>query len=427
MIEFITLFLGALVAGPTQVELTVASQVTAVEILLDAEVAARLYSEPWAAEVDFGEELAPHLLEAVAYGVDGGELGRARQWVNLAPHQAEASVVLVRDPDSDRVRARVSWQSLTTENEPLGVDAVFDGVPLEVEDPRLISLPPHDPDALHHLKVELEFPGSLRSTAEITFGGGYRDEVSTELTAFAVSLAKGADLPPVSAMQSWFSSGRQSLAVRAAEKGLAEIVVVRDGAARPHLDRRVAWRSTEPIRPILRKDHRLRFVGVTPAQLAGPGGSFLVFPRSPEVRERVGGLARSLSSVELPQGAAEDQRLADAVAVAGLFASQSGRRRAVVVITTGSWADASQFRPDQVRRYLGRLGVPLVVWNPQRGAADAGAWGSARNISSDSRLEEAYKRLSKMLDRQRIVWLNGLHLPQRIVLGAEAEGVEPAG
>ena len=79
MVEFVTLFLGALIAGPTQVAFRVHPDVASLEIRLDAQAVATLGKAPWELEVDFGEELAPHLLEAVAYAGNGREIGRASQ------------------------------------------------------------------------------------------------------------------------------------------------------------------------------------------------------------------------------------------------------------------------------------------------------------------------------------------------------------
>ena len=207
MVEFVTLFLGALIAGPSELHLQVHRDVAAVEIRLDAQVVARLSGSPWGVEVDFGEELLPHLLEAVAYASDGRELGRASQWVNLSPQETGVTIALDRERSAHRIEARLNWQSLSQDNEPVRASAVFDGEALEVQDPRVIPLPPHDPDRLHHLRVELEFPGALRSAAEITFGGQYGDSVSSGLTAFPVSLEGLGELPAVDEMQSWFRSG----------------------------------------------------------------------------------------------------------------------------------------------------------------------------------------------------------------------------
>jgi hypothetical protein len=424
VVEFITLFLGALVAGPSQVQLQVDQGVAALEVRLDGQSVATLRGAPWELEVDFGEELAPHLLEAIAFAEDGGQIGRASQWINLTPKQTEVTIVLVHDRSAHRVEARLSWQSLSEDNEPVSARALFDGEPVKVVNPRAIELPPHDPDRLHHLSVELEFPGALRSAAEITFGGQYGENVSSGLTAFPVSLEGLRELPAIDEMQSWFRARGRPLRVHAAERGIAEIVVVRSLPAKQHLSARIKHRPLGPYFPILGKDHRLRFVGASPAVVARDQGPFVVFPRSEEIRREVSGLLQTLGSVSFPNDHSADVRLSDAVAVAGLFANRSARRRAVVLITTSGSNDASQFDPSQVRRYLERIGVPLVVWNPVKDAKQAGRWGAALNVSTDSLLDQAYRELSRALDQQRIVWLRGLHLPQTIVLDSEIEGVQ---
>jgi hypothetical protein len=427
MVEFVTLFLGALIAGPTDVAFQVHQDVAAVEIRLDTRAVATLREAPWELEVDFGEELAPHLVEAIAYTGHGREIGRARQWVNLAPRQTDVTITLDRSRSDNKVEARLSWQSLSHDNEPIAARAVFDGQVLEVGDPRIIALPSHDPDRLHHLRVELEFPGGLQTTAEATFGGVYGDSVSSELTAFPVSITGVRELPPVEEMQGWFRSGIRPVRVHAAEKGLAEIVIVRSPPAKRHLSDLLTQRERRPTFPVLRKDHRLRFVGVAPALVTRDGSSFVVFPRSEEIGTRVGGLVTTLGSVSFPVGSSAEERLADAVAVAGLLANQSARRRAVVLITTDESHDsASQFTPEQVRRYLERIGVPIVVWNPEVGKTEAARWGPALNISTDSLLDNAYRELRRLLDRQRIVWLNGSYLPQTVVIDHDVARVRRA-
>jgi hypothetical protein len=423
VVEFVTLFLGALIVGPSRVELQVRRDVAAVEMRLDGQTVAALRGPPWAREVDFGDALLPHRLEAVAYARDGREVGRATQWVNLAPKQTEITITLDRDRFG-RVEARLSWQSLSQDNEPIGATAVFDGEPLEVRDPRRIPLPPHDHTEVHYLRVGLEFPGLVRAVTEITFGGQFGDSVSSGLTAFPVLLEDPGEQPGVDEMRGWFRSAGRPLRVHDAEKGPAEILVVRSPAARRRLTP-LGLRDPRPALPILRQDHRLGFVGASPQLVAREEGAFVVFPRLQERWPRNDGLRHTLGAVELPEGPAAESRLTDAVAVAGLFANQSARRRAVVLIATDDSHDASQFTPGQVRPYLESIGVPLVVWNPQAGETEAGRWGAALNISTDSLLDNAYRELSRALDRQRIVWLDGLHLPQSIAVDPGGAGVRP--
>jgi hypothetical protein len=54
-------------------------------------------------------------------------------------------------------------------------------------------------------------------------------------------------------------------------------------------------------------------------------------------------------------------------------------------------------------------------------------WGPVEDVSSLARMGNAVAHLRGELDRQRIVWLDGSHLPQAVALGAAAEGVELVG
>jgi hypothetical protein len=101
----------------------------------------------------------------------------------------------------------------------------------------------------------------------------------------------------------------------------------------------------------------------------------------------------------------------------------------VVLVLGGHEQDASRYSPEVVRRYLAAVHVPLFVWSLY-GAGNSAArawmesWGKVEDISTLPRLEAAVSRLKAELDSQRIVWLDGRHLPQAIALGSEAKGVE---
>ncbi|HEX6198749.1 MAG TPA: hypothetical protein VF150_00675, partial [Thermoanaerobaculia bacterium] len=51
----------------------------------------------------------------------------------------------------------------------------------------------------------------------------------------------------------------------------------------------------------------------------------------------------------------------------------------------------------------------------------AAAWGEVRPVDRQARFRGAVEELSEHLERQRIVWVEGLHLPQAVELS------EPAG
>lgn len=424
MIEFITLFLGAIVTGHVDVELMVGDKVAAVEIRLDNQSLTHLRGAPWQFEMDLGEELEPHLLEAIGVDREGVEIDRARQWINLAPQTAEIGIVLDRNPKDGTVTARVSWESITAKGEPTQVRAFFDDRLLDVVDLQAIPLPAYDPQSMHHLRVELEFPDSIQSSADVTFGGVYGDAIDTALTPFPVALLDAKRLPAVEAMQGWFWSGDKPLSVQAAEKGVADLYVVRDPAIQPLLERMLARGRLDTGTQLLNRDHRLRFVHARPFERQSRNNVFELFRLSAPVQVRSGSLLESLAAVYPADLSTREARVADAVAAAGLTAHQTGRRRAVVLITTGTGFDSSILSPNQARRYLARIGVPLFIWTPLKGEDEAGAWGAATNIFPAERLESAYRKLGRQLNRQRIVWFNGIHLPQTIGLDPTIEQIE---
>jgi hypothetical protein len=100
----------------------------------------------------------------------------------------------------------------------------------------------------------------------------------------------------------------------------------------------------------------------------------------------------------------------------------SGRRRAVVLILGEEPADASRLSPRAVRGYLEDLGVPLSVWAVGPVPAEvAEAWGGVVQLPKKRALRRAVKKLSESLERQRIVWLDGLYLPQEVEVSGESD------
>jgi len=169
----------------------------------------------------------------------------------------------------------------------------------------------------------------------------------------------------------------------------------------------------------LPKEHRVRFLWPHADSQERDGVPFEVFPPSPALTARDGGFYWLLSSLPAPPAAGRPQRLTDAVAAAGLLAAGRNRRRAVVLVLGDRADEASQLEPAMVKRYLAQLGVPLLVWSA--GGADdefQRSWGEVIDVSSLGHLERAVEDLEHLLDRQRIVWLDGRHLPQRIELAA---------
>jgi len=172
----------------------------------------------------------------------------------------------------------------------------------------------------------------------------------------------------------------------------------------------------------LGSEQSLRFLWPFSRHRQSDRASYDLFPRSQEHLPRQGGVFWLLASANQPPFPLAEQRLADAVAVAGMTAAARDRRRAVVLLLSESPRDASQFSPRAVRRYLSALQVPLHVWSVAKRVSPEveAAWGDVESVYQRRRFERAARKLADSVDAQRIVWLEGLHLPQEIELGAAA-------
>lgn len=437
MVTFLTLFLG-LVSGVRTVELAAGGDVAAIELRLDGKAVGRVTSPPWSINVDFGDPPKPHELWAVAFAQDGKELAKVLQKINLPRSLAEATLTLVPGSGGKGRTARLRWVCAIA-SEPTRIAVTFDGRPIPSSDPARIGLPDFVPEQIHFLKADLDFPRNIAASAEITFGGQSRDETQAELTAIAV-LSEKKKTGPVDGA---FEAGGRSLKVVAVEEdGPAEIAIVLDEAARPTFAR-LAARYETPLRTdprfpasadsnaLLRRigplatGQRAHFIWPLTQTFVNGSMRFELFPQSEVFDRSQGGLLYLLTRVFAP-GVLPSPRLADAVAVAALSAVARNRARAVVLILGGS-PDASTLSPGGARSYLSALGVPLFVWTAgPRGAAAGAAWSGATDLADVSTLDlfdDASRRLTTQLARQRIVWVEGVHLPQDVGLSASASGL----
>ena len=74
-----------------------------------------------------------------------------------------------------------------------------------------------------------------------------------------------------------------------------------------------------------------------------------------------------------------------------------------------------------MRSYLADLGVPLQVWIAGSAAPEAALeWGGGRPVKSRAQLRAAVHALELEVEQQRIVWVDGAHLPQSIFVTAAA-------
>lgn len=439
MIAFASLFLG-LIVGIQPVSLLVGDSVASVELLLDGRTIGSLEGGDWSLPCDFGKELVPHELVAIGYNGDHKEVARARQLVNLSRRPAETAVVLNGGKDGEGVKARLSWNSVVGA-EPVSITVSFDGQTLDVADPFSIPLPDFDPKALHFLRAELDFSSTVSSVAEITFGGSYTDRINTELTAVPIMLEETGELPAPRDLRGVFRKQDQALTVVASEKGFAEVIIVRDERARRglgqlgrtsrrELKKRARYgisgditRNSLRMRMALQQDLRVRFLWPFSQLQERDHFSIDVFSPSQEFTAEDGGFYWLLTRTTPPSRDLEKQRLSDAVAAAGMLVARRNRRRAVLLLLGDKLGDSSQFRPSQVTGYLRSLRVPLFVWSTE-GGNDllSSTWGAVTEISSMRDLERAISQLYRELDRQRMVWLDGVHLPQEIELASAELG-----
>jgi len=186
--------------------------------------------------------------------------------------------------------------------------------------------------------------------------------------------------------------------------------------------------STASFRNEMRlgKEDKVRFLSLSSSPYKNSRVPAELFDMSRQLGYEDGGIFWYLTNGRvLADSGGRERRVTDAVAVAGLQAAAENYRRAVVLVLGRDGDDASRYDPETVRRYLESIHVPLFVWSlygPDTQAAKR--WGGAEDISSFYKLSTAVTRLRKELEAQRIVWLEGRHLPQSIELSGSAQGAE---
>jgi hypothetical protein len=426
MIAFASLFLG-LIVGTRPVTVIVGNTVAAVEFELDGRTLGRLSKAPWTREVDFGMEFEPHELVARAFDEKGGEVALARQWINLPRPPAEVQLVLERDARGRAAWARVTFESILGVH-PNRVSVTFDGKALPFEGGR-VAIPGHDPQSTHVLTAVVDYPDGVQTRNDLVIGGASSGEAGSELTAVPIRWNER-DLPKPAALRGRFLSHDRPLAVAAVEHGPAQVVVVRDlscDEAQAALRRGISFHPFGDPSRLDGKD-RLQIVWPVARRFIMRGTSNELFDTSRGFSGKSSSFGFLLTRVDYPSGPNPDppRRFTDAVAVAGLHAYGSYSRRAVVLVLRKSGRDDSVYQPAPVRRYLGTLRVPLFVWSlaePAARPAASAAWGETQDISTGPGLEKAVASLRRDLDRQSIVWLEGRHLPQDIVLRDGADGL----
>lgn len=428
---FASLFLG-LVVGRQPVELLVAPPVATVEVRLDGRVAGHLQQAPWRLDVDLGVALLPHRLEAVGRDAAGREVARVVQRVNLPRAYAEVEVALRRDPDGRVSGATLSWRK----NDlmvPTRILADLDGEPVPNGVAPHLSWPPSDPRAVHLLRVTLEFADGVTASREVVFGLDVAAEAESSLTGVAVQYLRAGGEPDLATLQDQVLVRGEPGRVVAVEKGSVRVAVVIDPRAREAFSDVVRWavrRRSLQTNQLMSGRDTLVSVGAEPAVQALPGGlQNAVFPNRSLPGCRIDELVRSLHLWPGEVGRGDAVLLPEAAAVAGLSAMATNQRRAVVVVVGEEGLRGSPEAVVRTREFLSAIGVPLLVWTPvprkQRPASCP--WVEVVDVRTYGDLYDADNALQKLLRRQRIVWVEGDHLPQDLALAPGRADIRVAG
>jgi len=436
MIKFLSLFVG-LVIGVQNVEVTVSGPVARVEFRLDDEIVAEIETAPWVTQIDFGRNLLPAEFEAVAFDADGRELGRDRRLLNLPGQRAEAEIVAVRDDSGTVTAARLAWSSPEF-NKPRRILVELDGRELKVRSPYRIDLTGLQERKVHVLTAEFEFSSDVIIRRELVFGPEFEGEHDSGLTAVAVVLEDLEELPPIETMAGWFVDDGTDLRVAAVEKPGARVVLVRDptvvhrlAAMDPELDsrRKKARRSSSKGRSLDDFDDDVALLTLSPEPvISGEGSpSTVLFPFSEKPIPGPEGVVAGTIGTSPASHLAGPLMMSDAVAVAGVRAAEGNGRRAVILLLGQEREDGSRFSAEAARRYLSAIRVPLIVWDLSGPVKDVPpGWGEPRPVDNVDDLVRAVRRVRYQLEAQRIVWVNGHHLPQDIQLSPKAEGIRLA-
>ena len=436
MIVFLTLYLG-LIVGRKPVAVMVEGPVSSVEFLLDGRRVGIVKRAPWAVDCDFSTDLRPHELVAVARDSKGQELGRTGQLLNVPRNTAEATILLENDSSGHPVAARIAGQSLQ-HSKPSRVAVTLDDQPLPVSEIDRFALPPYDREKVHFLSAELEFSEAESTKVAVAFGGGIAGDATSEMTAVPLILSKNGVLPPVDRLSGWFVADREKLRVLAVEEGPAQVLVVRGSGGESALKRLMPSPADyrrlrpDPISPTrsedpetfrfsqsLGKDDRLRFLIPVARPASGSEIPAFLFPATRDYTKKDGGFTYLMTNLAAPSpSSSAPQRLADAVAVSALQSAGANLRRAVVLLAGKEPADASEFTPAAVRAYLESIRVPLSVWcvAPEALVPTRETWGEAEDVSTSGKFDAAVEKLKRELQQQRIIWLDGRLLPQKIEL-----------
>lgn len=429
MIAFETLLLGLLI-GVQPVSVLASEDTAAVELWLDGAVAERLEAPPWDFELDLGDELVPHRVEAVGFDVEGAEISRVEQRVNLLRQEAEAAIALESSDGVPRV-ARVFWRTID-EDAVETLRVTLDGRPIDVSNPERIPLPDLDLDSLHFLVAELSFQSGRAASAEVIFGGLYGDEVSVDLTAVPVVSETRPTIEQLSGrlqvagrpvVPVGIDHGKRETFFVIAGEASRTLTRMARAASGLNLDRRlVDFEDDDQLSLLTGRSAADRAAGtdvfevlriVFPPEMRGPTDTIKMVEGKTSNIRRLKHFLRILGANSYGIKPRQ-QRVIDALAMAGLLAEGRHRPRTVVLVVEGTPKGQNRFEIEQVAHFLETLRVPLVTWNVSRILPNG--LPNVVQVDTPVRAEDQVRALIDGLERQWIVWLEGRHLPQEISL-----------
>jgi hypothetical protein len=428
VIAFAFAFLG-LILGPHQIAFVVEGDVALVRVELDGNLVAELTEEPWSLECDFGPELHPHELEAIAFDPLGREIDRARQLINLPRERAETALILEGDGAGNPESARLIWQHIEYSSAEL-VAFRFDGAELPLIAPNRVRLPEYDPSRLHLLEAELRFQDGAHYRAEVNISGRTGFGADAELTGLTLVAPPDSQLD-VQDLGGWFERDGQVVEANGLERAPAKIVIVVDETAIPSLRRLAAFGSALTTHDTeLREGEQLRFLFPNVRRTAAKGVPSRLFSISQPFSVEDGSIPWILTRLQPPEPSPA-RRVNDAIAVAAIEAAAGNRPRAVVLVLGRELEDTSAYGIGEVENFLRELRVPLFVWwtgqplsrtvsEDKRPLTMNTPWGKANDISSRNRIIDATETLRLELDSQVTVWIDGSHLPHEIELTKRA-------
>lgn len=403
-IVFLTFFLG-LTRGPATVTLQADPAIASIRLELGGRTVATMDRAPWTTVIDFGSELVPAELVATGYDARGNQLARAAQMINLPRAMAEVEI-LVKTKDGLPVRAELVGRH-RRQSAPKEATLTIDGTAVHTTN-FSAQLPALDWAHPHVLSASILFEDGEIAQRETIIAGGLGETISAQVSP--VLMTAEADVPRK--LDGCFALDGVALHSTAVEKKDALVMIVKDTDTMSIRSRsngviqRSWWFRPRPLDMQLDRHTTQRVLWPVAKRFGGADQAPYLLFDGDEVQADHGGipwlLTQSKGALTNPSFA---RRFTDAVAVAGLEAFESGRRRAVVLLLEQK-PDASQHTPAIVRRYLERIGVPLFVWSIDAPTADQiDSWGTIADISTPGKLNEAVGQLDRTLQAQRIAWI----------------------